>query len=465
MEVKSARICQIHRDCAISPERDSRGFETVVLPRHTLLFRGTGTHEAKSYLLPPDRPAFFGGPQVALAYSNWMEQDKGCQVYILTDDVRLLDMSNKHNLLILLRNLPPEEANVFSIYSGYGRRSLSLRDAYALMCGGYKDKPLGEVRICSSGYMTPEAKRNDDYISMQVARSVAKLGFDGWIIGDNYKRDVETFLPLQSTNVPFHPEVMLVAPLKHTRLISPDKRGKCSTYLELGSKTSTEKEEEEEELTTKEEEELLKYSKLAKPYFSEVRYFKIAEDEKQCGADWFPYFSETYLPGFAISSMEDKDRWRCFVLSNPDLGKELNKYPDLVISKLDREMIRELNKEYLARPTPEEIKYLDSLKGVTCANKYSESLEKNRTSPGITVRLPSSSSSSSSSSSASTSSSSDTSDTYCFPLKGQKLADFMSDIEKIASLSEIELVWLEDWYNHLSGRKDIVPPPADAYDD
>jgi len=170
-------------------------------------------------LLPPPQPWYFGNP--VTAYQSYARgKDAQCRVYAVTRDVDLLDLSDARNLGTLLDVLPEAGKHVFQVLTGYGVTRITQRadpglseDCY------YRNKPVHEVRLCTTGYLSPEAQRRDWHVSIEFAHTVCGLGFDGWVIGDTYRRTSGGW---------FHDEAMLCHP---AIVLSPVANARCSAYV------------------------------------------------------------------------------------------------------------------------------------------------------------------------------------------------------------------------------------------
>lgn len=125
-----------------------------------------------------------------------------------------------------VKTLKGDELDVFSIWSGYGRTDLDVGDAYALNLGCvYHKKKPNDIKICTGFYRTKKTSDEDNYISMEFAQVICKLGFDGWVIGDTYQRAGSTY--------GFHAELLLCKAKELTRMLPAEH---CSKYV---SKSTT----------------------------------------------------------------------------------------------------------------------------------------------------------------------------------------------------------------------------------
>ena len=195
-----------------------KGFEFLSVPAGYLLFRGMKSRSKRSLELSKTRPGYFLGPPMALEYAEGLNEK--CQVFITTREAKLINLLDPSNLALLFPKLGPSDRVALTVLTGWGRTSLTKEDFPLVSCGGYYiNKPVDEFAVCMTGYVDQAHKDKGEYVSIQVAKAVGDLGFDGW-----YTRGTE---PRVTGNV-FHHEMMLRKPREFMQQLSKEK---CRDYL------------------------------------------------------------------------------------------------------------------------------------------------------------------------------------------------------------------------------------------
>jgi hypothetical protein len=159
------------------------GVQEIIMKEGGLLFHGHP--EVKEWVVPHNRPAFFGGTMVALYYSD--DQPDYVSTYVLKKNARLLDLGSKvnyHKFFKMLKN--DSERLVFSRVTGY-----NLHQLITPSCS-YKKKKKSEIRFCTEDFIEPEDKMQDNYAMLRFAKLICDHGFDGYYIPPVFQRAYKT---------------------------------------------------------------------------------------------------------------------------------------------------------------------------------------------------------------------------------------------------------------------------------
>ena len=158
------------------------GVQSIVMKEGTLLFHGHP--EAKEWVVPHNRPAFFGGTMVALYYAN--DQPDYVSTYVLKRNVRLLDLGSPRNYGKFYKTLKNEsEKWTFSRVTGYNLSELATESC------GYRRKKKSDIRFCTEDFIEPEDEQQDNYAMLRFAKTICDHGFDGYYIPPVFKRAYE----------------------------------------------------------------------------------------------------------------------------------------------------------------------------------------------------------------------------------------------------------------------------------
>lgn len=159
------------------------GVQTIIMKEGTLLFHGHP--EAREWVIPHNRPAFFGGTMVALYYSS--DQPEYVSTYVLKKRARLLDLGNPANYGRFYKTLRNDsEKWTFSRVTGYNLNELKTETC------SYKGKKKTEIRFCTEDFIEVEDRLQDNYAMLRFAKLICDHGFDGYYIPPVFRRAYET---------------------------------------------------------------------------------------------------------------------------------------------------------------------------------------------------------------------------------------------------------------------------------
>jgi len=159
--------------------KSKAGVQSIIMKEGTLLFHGHP--ESKEWVVPHNRPAFFGGTMVALYYAE--DQPDFVSTYVLKRNARLLDLGHSANFGKFYHTLKTDsERWTFSRVTGY-----NLNDLKTETCG-YKGKKKTEIRFCTEDFIEPEDRKQDNYAMLRFAKLICDHGYDGYYIPPVFRR-------------------------------------------------------------------------------------------------------------------------------------------------------------------------------------------------------------------------------------------------------------------------------------
>jgi len=125
---------------------------------------------------------------------------------ITTSEIKnLLDLTDPSTFFQLLdfaaQRKDQNAVKLIQYFSGAGATSLPDIAKPAEPCK-YQGKDPNMIMICSGGFFSLKDEQIDDYVALSMARWVCKMGFDGWVIGGEYKH-------AGANGDDFAPEIML----------------------------------------------------------------------------------------------------------------------------------------------------------------------------------------------------------------------------------------------------------------
>ena len=184
-----------------------KGYNIKIFPKKARLYSSQKVRDIEKY-----RITWYGDRRVAMSYRS---EYKPCYRYVAQDNLRLLDISDKRNIIKLHDSITnTEDRNVVALVGGMlpadTLKKYTSYNKYPLV-GISGRLPDNRNYLAPVGYYSKEDYSKKLYLNKRFAIIICKYtGLDGWIVPNDKVWDV-------SRDDFYSPEIMLCSSFGHVR--------------------------------------------------------------------------------------------------------------------------------------------------------------------------------------------------------------------------------------------------------